>query len=58
VLAADLRAARYGALDPSAVAAALDRYREVPQQPKKQPGWPTRKAAEAVARQLRAQAGA
>ncbi|GBF94883.1 hypothetical protein Rsub_08126 [Raphidocelis subcapitata] len=52
-----LRSIRYGALDSQTIAAALDRYREVRDQPKRHPDWPSRKAAEAVARQLRAGAG-
>ncbi|KIY94223.1 hypothetical protein MNEG_13740 [Monoraphidium neglectum] len=55
VLSPELRAQHYSALDPAAVAAALDRYREVPSQSKKQPAWPSKKAADAVARQLRGQ---
>jgi hypothetical protein len=55
VLSPELRAQHYSALDPAAVAAALDRYREVPSQSKKQPAWPSKKAADAVAGQLRGQ---
>jgi hypothetical protein len=54
----ELRAHRYPALDPAAAAAALDRYREVPSQARKQPGWPTKKAADAAARALRGQMAA
>jgi hypothetical protein len=45
----------YGALHPLSVAAALDKLREVPQQARRQPGWLTRRAAEAAAKQIRAQ---
>lgn len=55
MLVPELRAQRYSALDPASVAAALDRYREIPGQAKKQPAWPTKKAADAVAKQLRSQ---
>jgi hypothetical protein len=53
-----VRAARYPALSPVVLATALDRYRELPGQAKKQPEWPTKKIADAVAKQLRVQAAA
>lgn len=37
------------------VALALDKYRELPQQAKRKPEWPSKKAVDAVAKQLRAQ---
>ncbi|KAF8067252.1 SEC15A [Scenedesmus sp. PABB004] len=50
----DVRRQRYAALEPGLVASALDRYKETPQQAKRHPQWPSKKAAEAVARHLRA----
>lgn len=55
VLSPEVRAARYPALDPVLLAAAADKYKELPGQAKKEPGWPTRRAVEAFAKQLRLQ---
>jgi hypothetical protein len=55
ILEPQLRRQRYSALDLSVVALALDKYRELPQQAKRQPGWPAKKAVDAVAKQLRSQ---
>eukprot|EP00882_Tetradesmus_deserticola_P015274 GHRQ01016270.1.p2 GENE.GHRQ01016270.1~~GHRQ01016270.1.p2 ORF type:complete len:162 (+),score=44.88 GHRQ01016270.1:110-595(+) len=55
ILDPQLRRQRYPALELPVVAAALDKYRELPQQAKRQPGWPAKKAVDAVAKQLRAQ---
>ncbi|WIA33058.1 hypothetical protein OEZ86_006214 [Tetradesmus obliquus] len=55
ILEPQLRRQRYSALELSAVALALDKYRELPQQAKRRPEWPTKKAVDAVAKQLRAQ---
>jgi hypothetical protein len=55
MLEPQLRRQRYAALDLPVVALALDKFRELPQQAKRQPGWPTKKAADAVAKQLRSQ---
>jgi hypothetical protein len=55
ILAREVRQRRYNALELPVVAAALDRFKEVPHQAKHQPGWATKKAVEAVVKQLRVQ---
>jgi len=48
-----IRRNKYPALEPVLVAAALDRFKEVPGQSKKHPLWPSKKVVESVAKQLR-----
>eukprot|EP00775_Hariotina_reticulata_P012680 gene12680-12809_t len=55
ILSVEVRQRRYKSLELPLVAAALDRFKEVPQQAKQQPGWATKKAVEAAAKQLRVQ---
>ena len=51
----EVRKQKYRALDLVLVAHALDKYKELPNQSKKEPTWPTKRAVELLAKQLRAQ---
>lgn len=55
ILTPGLRRQRYPALDLGMVVSVMDKYKEVPSQSKKFPHFPTKKAIDALARQLRGQ---
>jgi hypothetical protein len=55
ILVPEVRKQKYRSLDLVLVAHALDKYKELPSQSKKEPTWPTKRAVELLAKQLRAQ---